>query len=70
MEGEGCVQEEREADQEEGAVVCEITTKDEITTKLKGEATGKIIASTRQTFVGKVMFLLFNMPILSWYKSP
>ena len=33
MEGEGCVQEEREADQEEGAVVCEITT------KLKGEAT-------------------------------
>ena len=39
MEGEGCVQEEREADQEEGAVVCEITTKDEITTKLKGEAT-------------------------------
>lgn len=33
MEGEGCVQKEREADQEEGAVVCEITT------KLKGKAT-------------------------------
>ena len=46
--------------------------------------TGKIIALTRQTFVGKVMFLLFNMLfrlvitflpwskglLISWLQSP
>ena len=46
--------------------------------------TGKIIALTRWTFVGKVMFLLFNMlsrlivaflprskcPLISWLQSP
>ena len=46
--------------------------------------TGKTIALTRQTFVGKVMFLLFNMPsrlditflprskllLISWLQSP